>query len=653
MSLLNLIFKNYIVSFFKKRGIAFKLNNLILVVSSVIFIVALFINYHFTKILLVKDIENQAETIARITAGEIERIFISSEEVAKFLVSIMQKSDLGKNNLAVMLASIVENHQQLYGGSLAFEPYEYDQKIKFYSPYAYETRNGIKVINQLSETTDYTKFPWFSNLKDGKQEYWTEPYREEITKKELITYSVPFFSEVEGVKKLKGVARVDISLKWLSKIIKEIDSSEKFYAMIISKDGSLIYYPFSDKKELDNIFEYAKKNKEQSLEELAREMASGKTNFLYTYVPLLKETAWLYYAPIGHKGWAIALFYPDKELKKNLAQINILMITICLLGIVLLMLLIFFITRKLIGPIIRLTHSVKLIGRGNLNWEIATSNSNDEVGILTRSFKDMQDSLKEYIENLKRTTAEKETYLTELKIASTIQNSILPDITDEFKRDLYELYVKLVPAKDISGDFYDFFYIDNQTIAITVADVSGKGFPAAFFMSMAKFAIKNICNSSKNLTPGEILTVVNELIISEKVSNMFFTCYLVFYNINTGRFRYANAGHHDLIHVLSNGKIEEKGMMGIPPVGFFQKTKYQDQEFILGKGEIVALFTDGIPEASNLEDVQFGNKKINEHFSLKYKEKLSDIGDSLVANVLDFEEHHRFDDITLLILKRN
>ncbi|OGV17433.1 MAG: hypothetical protein A2X47_11140 [Lentisphaerae bacterium GWF2_38_69] len=295
---------------------------------------------------------------------------------------------------------------------------------------------------------------------------------------------------------------------------------------------------------------------------------------------------------------------------------------------------------------------MNLISNGNLDMEIAISNSNDEVGILTRSFRDMQNSLKDYIENLKRTTAEKENYLTELKLASSIQNSILPDITDKFKSDLFELYVKLIPAKDISGDFYDFFYVDNQTIAITVADVSGKGFSAAFFMRMAKFAIKNICNSSKNLTPGEVLTVVNELIISENVSSMFLTCYLAFYNINTGLFRYTNAGHHDLIHVLNNGNIEEMGMMRIPSVGFFQKTKYQNKEFILGKGEMIAIFTDGIPEASNSEAVQFGNERINEHFSSQYKEKLSDIGDSLIGKVLEFEEGLRFDDITILILKR-
>ncbi|HBM16373.1 MAG TPA: hypothetical protein DD381_08555 [Lentisphaeria bacterium] len=110
----------------------------------------------------------------------------------------MQKSNSGKNNLSALLASMVKNNQHIFGSSLAFEPYEFKEEIEFYSPYAYETKYGIKIYNESIVTIDYTKLDWYSNLKDGKQDYWAEPYREELTKKELITYSVLFFQKIKA-----------------------------------------------------------------------------------------------------------------------------------------------------------------------------------------------------------------------------------------------------------------------------------------------------------------------------------------------------------------------------------------------------------------------------------------------------------------------
>ncbi|MEI6056064.1 MAG: SpoIIE family protein phosphatase [Lentisphaerota bacterium] len=635
----------------KNRGIAFKLNALILTVSVLILIFALLFNYYSTKKLLVEELRSEAELTSKIATQDIEFFFELSERIAKTLAKLMESDSYEYETITHILTSIVYTHPQIFGSSVAFAPFAYDKKVKFCSINAFETKNGIKTIKNLSDSDDYTKEQWYSDVANSKIPCWTEPYVQKSSNKVMITYSVPFFTDNNGQSEFTGVARIDISLKWFITVIEGVDAFRTAYALILSKEGKMIYFPYAQNI-CQSVFEYAKAVDKPLLADLGRRMIAGESDFSYMYSPLVKKTGWIFFGPIGKEGWSMAIFLPDDKLNKDLSQLNFIMFSISLSGVVLLMVLIFLITARLTYPIRRLTHSVRVIGRGKLDAQIKTTNNNDEVGVLTRSFEDMRTSLINYIENLKRTTAEKESYETELKIAASIQHSILPVIDDRFKSELYELYVNLVPAKEVSGDFYDFFFIDGETLAIVVADVSGKGFPAAFFMSMAKFAIKNICKTTKNLSPGEILGIANNLICAEDESSMFLTCYLMFYNIKTGFLKYANAGHHDMVHVLSDGGVEEKGILNNKPIGFFPDEKYNDKEFYLQKNEIIALSTDGIVEAPNKDNIQFGSEKIAAHFAKNCKEPIRTIGDSLVKNVLEFEDSHRFDDITLLILKR-
>ena len=173
-----------------------------------------------------------------------------------------------------------------------------------------------------------------------------------------------------------------------------------------------------------------------------------------------------------------------------------------MIGIILLM---FLITSKITLPLRKLTNSVKIVESGNLDKQIVILNTNDEIGILTHTFEDMRKSLINYIENLKKTAAEKESSETEIKIAASLQSSILHVVDNRFKSNLFDIFIKLVPAKDVSGDFYYIFYLSNKSLALVVADVSGTGIHAAFFMSMAKFAIKNICNTISTPTQGKAL----------------------------------------------------------------------------------------------------------------------------------------------------
>ncbi|MCP4179354.1 MAG: PP2C family protein-serine/threonine phosphatase [bacterium] len=313
----------------------------------------------------------------------------------------------------------------------------------------------------------------------------------------------------------------------------------------------------------------------------------------------------------------------------------------------------FVIFKKLfIIPVERLRNNVKLLGKGKFKLKIKEGGTK-EIFDLTQSFNNLGLQLDKFTENLKKEVKSRQSIETELKIAGEIQNSVLPDITDEFKRNEFELYAKLISAKEMSGDFYDFFFVTEKELAIVLADVSGKGITAAFFMSMSKAIIKERCLKTKpGLNPGKILDYVNKTLCRDNDSSMFLTMYLGVYNIETGKLRYANAGHHEFIYMSSTGKTEPSGILNNLAIGLHNGAEYKNASVVLKPGSSVIFYTDGITEAPDTENNEYGNEKLEKLLSKKCNLEISDLGDAVIDDVLEYQNGDKFDDITLLILKR-
>jgi len=304
-----------------------------------------------------------------------------------------------------------------------------------------------------------------------------------------------------------------------------------------------------------------------------------------------------------------------------------------------------------IKPIESLRNKVRILGSGNFDIKIKEAGIR-EIYDLAKSFNNLGGQLKEYMENLAREIKGRQSIETELKIAGDLQESVLPKITDEFKRNEFELYANLIPAKEMSGDFFDFFFLNEDLLTIVVADVSGKGITAAFYMSMAKAIIKDKCYSSNSQGPAKILEKVNDILSCDNESMMFLTAYLIFYNIKTGELIYANAGHHEYITVDNTGKAISAGIANCTAIGIFEDVKYKNFKIQLDPEQVFAVYTDGITEAPDTENIEFGTDRLEDIFRNKYKLSLTDLGDTIIENVLEYQNKEKFDDITLLMLKR-
>ena len=271
-----------------------------------------------------------------------------------------------------------------------------------------------------------------------------------------------------------------------------------------------------------------------------------------------------------------------------------------------------------------------------------------EIKILAQSVDKMEFETVNYINNLEKATKENERVGTELKLAKSIQESAL---TNEFPEcDEYSIYASMNPAKEVGGDFYDFYLIDENHLVLTIADVSGKGVPAALFMMITKVLLSSATVNYK--TPSEILTSINDQISKKNTTNMFITVWLGILDLRTGKLVYSNAGHEDPVIYRKGADFKiEKTTHGIV-VGAFENYKYKDNEITLKKGDKLFLYTDGVPEATNNKNEMFGLDRMVNSLNNNFDKDMESLLKNVKKDVDEFVDGAvQFDDLTMLGLE--
>ena len=307
-----------------------------------------------------------------------------------------------------------------------------------------------------------------------------------------------------------------------------------------------------------------------------------------------------------------------------------------------------FLKKQIIRPIEKVSREAKrfatLSNRSKNN--LSNISNISEVTSLALSIDKMEKDTIKYIEDIKAATKEKERIGTELKLASLIQENSLP--TNFPSNESFELYASMTPAKEVGGDFYDFNLIDDDHLMLVIADVSGKGVPAALFMMVTKILISEYSLSLKD--PAQVLTTVNNRICNNNKANMFVTVWLGILELSTGKLVFANAGHEDFVLKNGDGFKLNKTKHGIP-IGAMEDYEYKNNEIILSKGDKIFLYTDGLPEASNSELEMFNLDRmvetLNEFKDVNTKELLSEVTNRVDEFV---GEAIKFDDLTIMAL---
>lgn len=311
------------------------------------------------------------------------------------------------------------------------------------------------------------------------------------------------------------------------------------------------------------------------------------------------------------------------------------------------------IKKIIIKPIEKLARfTANIIQAGKFEKQKIEINTRDEIEELGDSVNTMIEKLEEYIENLTVVTSEKERIGAELNVATQIQSSMLPCIFPAFPdRNEIDIYATMKPAKEVGGDFYDFFMVDDRHLAIVMADVSGKGVPAALFMVIGKTLIKDHTLPERNL--GEVFTEVNNILCESNNNGMFITAFEGVLDLVTGEFRYVNAGHEQpFIYRKGEGYEVYKIRPGFVLAGM-EDIKYKEQVIELGVGDRIFQYTDGVTEATDKDNQLYGMDRLNNVLNQKCAECNPENTLELVkADIEAFVgEADQFDDITMLCLE--
>ena len=214
-----------------------------------------------------------------------------------------------------------------------------------------------------------------------------------------------------------------------------------------------------------------------------------------------------------------------------------------------------------------------------------------------------------------------------------------------------ELAALMTPAKDVGGDFYDFFRIDHERIGLVMADVSGKGIPAAIFMAVSRTLIRTV--GMQGISSGACLTKPNELLCGESVDSMFVTVFYAIYNIYTGELEYCNGGHNSPYILRANGRVEQMPISSNPLVGVVDTAEYQSDKTVLQAGDTLVMYTDGVNEAFNADFEEYGEPRMEQALAQLSGQSCRDIVDGMLADVRHFADGaEQSDDITIMALKR-
>jgi sigma-B regulation protein RsbU (phosphoserine phosphatase) len=303
--------------------------------------------------------------------------------------------------------------------------------------------------------------------------------------------------------------------------------------------------------------------------------------------------------------------------------------------------------RRMIGrPIKELTTASAKIGSGDLDASVSI-HTGDEIEELSETLTKMTMQLKEYIVHLTEATAEKERIEVELNIARQIQMSMLPRVFP--KSSHFDMYAMVQPAKEVGGDFYDFFLINDHTLAVVIADVSGKGVPSALFMAISKMLIKN--NAQYGKSPKDVFETVNNMLCENNEASMFVTAFLGYLDVPSGVFTFVNAGHNPAL--LRSGERFDwlKAKSGFV-LASMEDMVYTQKQITLQPGDELFLYTDGVTEAANHKNELFGDLRLFEMLNKCLDLPLDEITGSLKREIDAFSLGvEQTDDISMLVLR--
>lgn len=591
-----------------------------------------------------------------------------------------------------IMQRMVELNPQIRSCALSFIADYYPQKGHWFCPYAVRDEDGNVVRKSVGgPNNDYLNAEWFTQALNAPQGYWSKPFFEfKDTVKPLVAYLVPIRNK-QG--KTVAILGADMSLyKFSGRLMKGLSlkgdtvhvsyrgiqeeddgsatqNSNSFrtlkeqlgsFYFIIDHDGTYIAHPDSDYVIRKNYFELAKATNDTLDDYVGRQMVAREEGIFkdkegdichFDFFDFESSEVYMFYMPIEHTNWSIALAVGRYSI--DALAIGFGFVFLILVGLALLVVRFVgrFVAKRVTRPLGLLAASANEVAKGNFNAPLPKLKHYDEVRLLRDSFEEMQHSLTDYIDELKETTASKAAIENELKVAHDIQMSMLPKTFPPYpERNDIDIFGSLTPAKDVGGDFFDFF-IRDEKLFFCIGDVSGKGVPASLVMAMTRSLFRNV--SLHVSEPDVIVKALNTAVCEGNEKIMFVTLFMGVLDLQTGMLHYSNAGH--LLPLVIGQEVSRLQCDANLPIGVIAEWQYTQQTVQLDGKTTLFLYTDGLNEAKDSMQAQFGLQRIMRLAeSLAAKDTLEPsvvVGEMKEAVNHFVDDAEQSDDLTLLAIR--
>ena len=634
---------------YMRKRLSVRLSLWIVLFAALIFVGALSYLFHESRQAVRQEAISRAteildNTVLRVN-NILDRVVVASENFVWLPTRHLDAPD----SMFVYSKRILVNNPDLNGCSIAFEPNYFKNRGRYFSAFSVNENGKIMTTQEGNKHYEYFYMDWYQLCKLLDRPCWTEPFLDynpdDIYSKEMITsYCMPM-KDKDG--QYVGTLSVDLSLSWLSKTISAVKPYPHSYSIMTGRGGTFFVHPDTTKLFYETIFTETLDHPNEAVTELGHAMQRGEEGMRQLEIDGVDS--YVFFKPLGTTGWSVAIVCPESDIFGGFNRLRHAVWAIVLTGLLLMLIIVSRVITKSLKPLTTLASQAQVIAKGQFDKRLPDDGRIDEIGQLSHSFGDMQHSLTNYIEELKKTTALKASLDSELQVAKNIQMSMLPKIYPPYPdRDDIEIFGQLDSAKEVGGDLFDFF-IRDEKLFFCIGDVSGKGVPASLVMAVTRAQFRTV--AAHEAMPDRIISELNEAMAEGNDSNMFVTLFVGALDLPTGRMRYSNAGHDAPILIGSGA-----GLLPCDaniPVGVMPGWKFTAQEANIDPGTTIFLYTDGLTEAENIDHKQFQEKRIFEVINKTQNEPKMLI-EAMTDAVHDFVgDAEQSDDLTMLALQYN
>ena len=578
--------KHFILSLRRRKGL------LIVITAALLLELLSFAQYHYMHDLMEENLEKHAEMELTLKAILIKSTLRSTEDILRNHIWDIRENLSQPDSIHSAVKRMISIGRNLRGGTVAFVPDYYPSKGRLYEPYVQRTGDSVIAMQIAGDNHDYTERDFYKEAIALDDALWVDPYIDNEGAQEVVTsYAMPI-RDNSGA--LAGVAGIDVSLEWLSDTLNNRHIYPSSFLLLLTESGKPIIRPSEKhvRKEVpDEIIRLINDST------VTRQASTSGRSKLIDF-DLEGRDGCVFYANMrGKPHWQIAVVCYDDEVYAPLLRLRLRLLLLSLLAIGILLFM------------------IRLFARSE--------------------------------QELKRKTWEQERTNGELRIASNIQQALLPT-TEESQAITEDVCVegRLIPAKAVGGDLYNAFIRDGK-LFFCIGDVSGKGIPSALIMAITQAVFRNVASRENN--PAHIMKQLNEMACRNNKANIFVTLFIGVLDLPTGNLRYCNAGHEKPFLVDQHAILETKPNL---PIGLFEDFNYEMQTITMKPGSALFLYTDGLTEARNAKGKLFGRERVMQMVTECGTTDPKQLLEAVIAEVNQFSENtEQSDDLTLMALR--